>query len=112
MAGSSQHGHGHTPAAWTGSIISFVGFCVAGVFTVAANTPGFWAGTGLILLGGVVGLAMKAAGLGTPKESEELVRARQLAGKPQARVPAQTAGASVRTGAKAEATSEPQTQTA
>lgn len=34
MAGSS---HGHTPAAWTGVIISFIGFCVAGVFMVAAN---------------------------------------------------------------------------
>ncbi|SCG05356.1 hypothetical protein GA0115259_109493 [Streptomyces sp. MnatMP-M17] len=114
MAGSSQHGHGHTPAAWTGSIISFVGFCVAGVFMVAANAPGFWAGMGLILLGGVVGLAMKAAGLGTPKESEELVRARQLAGKPQvqAQAPVQVAGATVKAEAKAEATSEPQTQTA
>lgn len=40
MAGSS---HGHTPAAWTGVIISFIGFCIAGLFMVAANTLGFWA---------------------------------------------------------------------
>ncbi|MFE3324096.1 HGxxPAAW family protein [Streptomyces sp. NPDC059176] len=67
MAGSS-HGHGHTPAAWTGVIISFIGFCVAGVFMVAANPLGFWAGVGVTLLGAVVGGAMKAAGLGQ-KES-------------------------------------------
>ncbi|MFD5425084.1 HGxxPAAW family protein [Streptomyces sp. NPDC127084] len=64
MAGSS-HGHGHTPAAWTGVIISFIGFCVAGVFMVADNPLGFWAGFGVILLGAVVGGAMKAAGLGS-----------------------------------------------
>lgn len=57
MAGSS---HGHTPAAWTGVIISFIGFCVAGVFMVAANPLGFWAGAAVILIGGVVGFAMKA----------------------------------------------------
>ncbi|MEU6013383.1 HGxxPAAW family protein [Streptomyces sp. NPDC101194] len=80
MAGSS---HGHTPAAWTGVIISFIGFCVAGVFTVAANLVGFWAGIAVILLGGVVGLAMKAAGLGMPKESEEMARARARAAQAQ-----------------------------
>ncbi len=60
MAGSS---HGHTPAAWTGVTISFIGFCISGAFTVLANPLGFWAGIVVILLGGVVGLAMKAAGL-------------------------------------------------
>ncbi|MET9376454.1 HGxxPAAW family protein [Streptomyces sp. NPDC003035] len=76
MAGSA---HGHTPAAWTGVIISFIGFCVAGVFMVAANTVGFWAGIAVILLGGVVGLAMKVAGLGMPKESEAVAAAREAA---------------------------------
>ena len=66
MAGSS---HGHTPAAWTGVIIAFIGFCVAGAFMVAANPLGFWAGIAVVLLGGVVGLAMRATGLGMPKES-------------------------------------------
>ncbi|WP_405940332.1 hypothetical protein OG338_05990 [Streptomyces sp. NBC_00726] len=80
MAGSS---HGHTPAAWTGVIIAFIGFCVAGVFMVAANPVGFWAGMGVVLLGGVVGLAMKAAGLGMPKEPAELVAARARAGQAQ-----------------------------
>ncbi|MFE7357788.1 HGxxPAAW family protein [Streptomyces sp. NPDC057543] len=80
MAGSS---HGHTPAAWTGVIISFIGFCAAGVFVVAASPIGFWASMAVILLGGVVGLAMKAAGLGMPKESAELAAARARAGQAQ-----------------------------
>lgn len=39
MAGTS---HGHTPAAWTGVIIAFIGFCVSGAFMVLANPLGFW----------------------------------------------------------------------
>ncbi|MFE2234690.1 HGxxPAAW family protein [Streptomyces sp. JL2001] len=76
MAGSA---HGHTPAAWTGVIISFIGFCIAGVFMVAANVAGFWAGIAVIFVGGAVGLAMKMAGLGMPKESDEVVAARAAA---------------------------------
>ncbi|MFD9243118.1 HGxxPAAW family protein [Streptomyces sp. NPDC059556] len=76
MAGSA---HGHTPAAWTGVIISFIGFCIAGVFMVAANQVGFWAGLGVVLLGGVVGGGMKAAGLGMPKDSAAVVAAREAA---------------------------------
>ncbi|EST23064.1 HGxxPAAW family protein [Streptomyces roseochromogenus] len=68
MAGSS-HGHGHTPAAWTGVIISFIGFCVAGAFMVMAQPVGFWAGMVLILLGAVVGGIMRAMGLGQPKQA-------------------------------------------
>ncbi|WP_329398025.1 HGxxPAAW family protein [Streptomyces melanogenes] len=79
MAGSSG-GHGHTPAAWTGSIISFIGFCAASVFIVAANPVGFWAGTALTLLGAVVGGIMKMMGMGTPKESAEMAAAREEAG--------------------------------
>ncbi|MGW1022502.1 HGxxPAAW family protein [Streptomyces sp. NPDC002577] len=62
MAGS--HGHGHTPAAWTGVIIAFIGFCVAGAFMVMANPVGFWAGMVIIGAGAVVGGAMSVAGLG------------------------------------------------
>lgn len=66
----SSSGHGHTPAAWTGVIISFIGFCVAGVFIVMANVPGFWAGSALIGLGAVVGGLMRMAGLGSePKRT-------------------------------------------
>ncbi|MDN3297073.1 HGxxPAAW family protein [Streptomyces ficellus] len=77
MAGSD---HGHTPAAWTGVTISFIGFCVAGAFMVAANPLGFWVGMAVVLLGGVVGYAMKLAGLGA-KESPDLVRAREEAAR-------------------------------
>ena len=60
----SSSGHGHTPAAWTGVIIAFIGFCVAGAFIVMANVAGFWAGMVLIAAGAVVGGVMRAAGLG------------------------------------------------
>ncbi|MEU3250481.1 HGxxPAAW family protein [Streptomyces sp. NPDC006997] len=66
MAGSS-HGHGHTPAAWAGVIIVFIGFCVAGLFMVADSPVGFWAGMAVIALGGVVGGIMRAMGMGAPK---------------------------------------------
>ncbi|MFD9330091.1 HGxxPAAW family protein [Streptomyces sp. NPDC060065] len=64
MAGSS---HGHTPAAWTGVTIAFIGFCVSGAFTVTADPLGFWAGLVIVALGGVVGMVMQAAGLGKTK---------------------------------------------
>ncbi|MFJ5614467.1 HGxxPAAW family protein [Streptomyces sp. NPDC093221] len=70
-----HHDHGHTPAAWTGSIISFIGFCAGGVFMVAAQPVPFWASMGVILLGPVVGGAMKLMGLGS-KESPEVRVAR------------------------------------
>ncbi|MFG2646389.1 HGxxPAAW family protein [Streptomyces sp. NPDC048436] len=68
MAGNS---HGHTPAAWTGVIIAFVGFCVSGAFMVMANPMGFWAGMVIIAIGGVVGMAMRAAGLGQEKRTAQ-----------------------------------------
>ncbi|MER7761897.1 HGxxPAAW family protein [Streptomyces sp. NPDC097619] len=64
MAGTS---HGHTPAAWTGVIIAFIGFCVSGAFMVLANPLGFWAGLVVVALGGVVGMGMRAAGYGAKK---------------------------------------------
>ncbi|MEW1656361.1 MULTISPECIES: HGxxPAAW family protein [unclassified Streptomyces] len=72
----SSSGHGHTPAAWTGVIIAFIGFCVAGAFMVLANVAGFWAGIVLILAGALVGGLMRAAGLGQePKRSAKPVPA-------------------------------------
>ncbi|MFF4761966.1 HGxxPAAW family protein [Streptomyces sp. NPDC001292] len=65
MAGSS---HGHTPAAWTGVIIAFIGFCVAGAFMVMAQPVGFWAGMGIVLAGGAVGGIMRMMGLGQKNE--------------------------------------------
>ncbi|GEC04081.1 hypothetical protein SSP24_17360 [Streptomyces spinoverrucosus] len=63
----SSHGHGHTPAAWTGVIIAFIGFCVAGAFMVMDNPLGFWGGMVIVVLSGVVGMIMRAMGLGAPK---------------------------------------------
>ncbi|MEV6009267.1 HGxxPAAW family protein [Streptomyces sp. NPDC051976] len=71
MAGHVDHGH--TPAAWTGSIIAFVGFCVAGVFMVAAQPVGFWAGMAVILLAPVVGGAMRLMGMGKKEEAHVAV---------------------------------------
>jgi hypothetical protein len=68
MAGNS---HGHTPAAWTGVTIAFIGFCISSVFTVMAEPVGFVAGLVVVALGGIVGLAMRAAGMGKPKPSRE-----------------------------------------
>ncbi|MFF6786080.1 HGxxPAAW family protein [Streptomyces sp. NPDC012510] len=65
MAGSS---HGHTPAAWTGVTIAFIGFCVSGAYMVMAQPLGFWAGMVIVALGGVVGMIMRAMGLGQPKD--------------------------------------------
>jgi hypothetical protein len=70
MAGSS---HGHTPAAWTGVIIAFIGFCVADAFMVMAQPVGFWAGMAIVVLGGVVGGIMRAMGLGQPKKTHAAV---------------------------------------
>ncbi|UNS96500.1 hypothetical protein MMF93_08275 [Streptomyces tubbatahanensis] len=61
------HSHGHTPAAWTGVLIAFVGFCVASVFTVMAQPAGVIAGLALLLLAAVVGGVMSAMGLGQTK---------------------------------------------
>ncbi|MBL1084787.1 hypothetical protein JK359_22920 [Streptomyces actinomycinicus] len=69
MAGSS---HGHTPAAWTGVIIAFIGFCVSGAFMVMAQPLGFWAGMVIVVLGGVVGAVMRAMGLGQPRQARAL----------------------------------------
>ncbi|MET9894079.1 HGxxPAAW family protein [Streptomyces sp. NPDC006465] len=66
MAGSS---HGHTPAAWTGVIIAFIGFCIAGAYMVMAEPLGFWGGMVVVVLGGVVGMVMRSMGLGQPKTS-------------------------------------------
>jgi hypothetical protein len=60
----AEHHHGHTPAAWTGVIIAFIGFVVACVFTIAAQPAGFWAGIGIILAGAAVGGVMHLMGMG------------------------------------------------
>ncbi|GAA2444468.1 HGxxPAAW family protein [Streptomyces macrosporus] len=77
MAGNN---HGHTPAAWTGVTISFIGFCVASVFTVMAEPVGFWAGVAIILLGALAGLVMRSMGMGQPEhEQGRLTRPKERA---------------------------------
>ncbi|GAA3790956.1 hypothetical protein GCM10022403_026350 [Streptomyces coacervatus] len=68
MAGSS---HGHTPAAWTGVTIAFIGFCVSGAFMVMAEPVGFWAGMAIVVVGGIVGWIMSAMGMGQPKDAHQ-----------------------------------------
>ncbi|MGI5454016.1 HGxxPAAW family protein [Streptomyces sp. CA-249302] len=72
MAGSS---HGHTPAAWTGVTIAFIGFCVSGAFMVMAQPAGFWAGMVVVAIGGVVGWVMSAMGMGQPKDAHDSFQA-------------------------------------
>ncbi|MDH6115984.1 ABC-type dipeptide/oligopeptide/nickel transport system permease component [Kitasatospora sp. GAS204A] len=60
----SSQAHGHTPAAWTGSAIVFLGFCVSGAAMIMASVPIFWVGIAVILAGGVVAKAMSMAGMG------------------------------------------------
>ena len=67
----SASAHGHTPAAWTGVIIAFIGFCIAGAYMVMAEPLGFWGGMVVVVLGGVVGMVMRSMGLGQPKTAAE-----------------------------------------
>lgn len=71
LASTSQEGkpmsvndHGKTPAAWVTTFIVIIGSIVAGVAIAVANIPWAIAGFTIVALGGVVGLVMKAVGLG------------------------------------------------
>ncbi|OIV35601.1 hypothetical protein BIV57_20725 [Mangrovactinospora gilvigrisea] len=63
---SSSHAseHGHSPAAWTGVTIVFIGFMIAAVGVVGAMLPILYVGLAVILGGAVVGKVMSSAGLG------------------------------------------------
>lgn len=65
---AAHYDHGHTPAAWTGAIISFIGFCAGGAFMVAAKPVPFWGSMVVILLGPLVGGIMKMMGLGRKEQ--------------------------------------------
>ncbi len=60
----SAAAHGHTPAAWTGVTIAFVGFTVSGIAMILPSIPLFWVGMAVVVLAGVVGKAMSMAGMG------------------------------------------------
>ena len=57
-------GHGNSPAAWTTVAIMLIGALIAAIAFVIANTPIFIAGAVVMLLGLVVGFAMRKAGYG------------------------------------------------
>lgn len=71
--------HGHTVAAWTGSAIAFVGFCVSGAAMIMPSIPLFVVGMVVVVAAGVVGKAMSMAGMGKqpdPKVQAILAEAR------------------------------------
>ncbi|MDK1474116.1 HGxxPAAW family protein [Streptomyces sp. 549] len=76
----SDSSHGHTPAAWTGVVIAFIGFMVSAVFMVMAQPLGVVGGLVLACLGGVVGMIMRSMGLGKPKEEPQPQPQRVMAG--------------------------------
>ncbi|MBB0246859.1 hypothetical protein FNQ90_22735 [Streptomyces alkaliphilus] len=61
---ANSHGHGNSPAAWTGVIIALIGFCLGGVFTVMAQPWLVLASVLVVGLGGVAALVMRSMGLG------------------------------------------------
>jgi hypothetical protein len=56
--------HGSTPAAWTGTGLVLLGFLVGGVGLLVGSMPLFWIGVALGPLGAIAGFAMAKAGLG------------------------------------------------
>ncbi|WP_051967584.1 HGxxPAAW family protein [Kitasatospora mediocidica] len=72
----SAASHGHTVAAWTGSAIAFVGFCISGAAMIMASVPLFWGGMVVVVAAGVVGKAMAMAGMGKqPNPAVEALKA-------------------------------------
>jgi hypothetical protein len=59
--------HGHSPAAWTGVSIMLLGALAAGLGFVVEQLWLIIAGSALFLGGAIVGAAMSAAGLGSPR---------------------------------------------
>ncbi len=64
MSAGSVPGHGNSPAAWTAVIIMIIAFAVGTFGFWFANTIVVLAGVGLLIVGGLVGLILKAAGFG------------------------------------------------
>ena len=61
----SEHvDHGHTVAAWTAVIIISIAFAVGTFGVVIAKPAVFWAGVGLIAVGGVAGKVLAQMGFG------------------------------------------------
>ncbi|UED83628.1 HGxxPAAW family protein [Streptomyces profundus] len=90
MAG--KYHHGNTPAAWTGVIIAFIGFCVCSYFTVVAEPWGVAAGGVVLLLACVVGLVMRSMGLGQEPAVSRSPREPRESAAGSVDVPAQSSG--------------------
>ncbi|MGX9901535.1 HGxxPAAW family protein [Arthrobacter sp. SA17] len=61
---SIELGHGNSPAAWTCVIVMLVGALIASIAFVIASTPIFIAGGVVMLVGLILGFAMRKAGYG------------------------------------------------
>ncbi|WP_309108386.1 HGxxPAAW family protein [Arthrobacter sp.] len=61
---SIELGHGNSPAAWTCVIVMLVGALIASIAFVIASTPIFIAGGIVMLVGLILGFAMRKAGYG------------------------------------------------
>lgn len=62
--------HGSSPAAWSAVLLCLAGITVAGISLIP--TPHwtiFWIGVGLVVISGIVGRVMAAAGMGVDKNS-------------------------------------------
>lgn len=63
--------HGSSPAAWSAVLICLIGITIGGVALIPTPTwPLFWIGVALTLLSGIVGLVMKAMGMGVDKSAQ------------------------------------------
>jgi len=62
--------HGSSPAAWTGVLLCLAGFTVGGIGLIPEpHWIVFGIGVALVLLSGVIGKIMAAAGLGVDRAS-------------------------------------------
>ena len=62
--GSTEPGHGHSPAAWTAVIIMLVAFTIGAVAFFYDAPIIVWAAAGLAIIGLIVGWIMKRVGYG------------------------------------------------
>ncbi|MEY9874904.1 hypothetical protein ABH931_004404 [Streptacidiphilus sp. MAP12-33] len=77
----SANAHGHTTAAWTGVVVSFVGFCLAAWGMVQPIPMVVVIGLVVAAAGAVVGKLMSAAGFGKkPSTHAVAATAKETAG--------------------------------
>lgn len=60
----AYNSHGHTPAAWTTVLVIFLGVLIGALGVATLTWPLFWAGVGVMVLGGIVGKVMQMMGMG------------------------------------------------